>query len=287
MSIVFAQSGPQPSAIICSSSRSLACEGALAEPIGESRAPDCPAWLSCTISISRLTSHTGKRIVEEVASRKRDVARVVTFGKTKGFDNVVQRKLGAEIAEFSTPRVTATALQLQATENRAKTPTLFGDFSGTPPRFSVSLAERQPTLARMKNLHRSALIASATALLAAGVASVSAFASTGVGTATNPQTGNILVDDRGMTLYRYTQDQPNVSTCYNSCASAWPPVIDDAVPAVQDPRVAAGLSLTQRNDGSEQLTYNGSPLYYFVADQQPGDANGQASDGVWFVVSVS
>ena len=49
-----------------------------------------------------------------------------------------------------------------------------------------------------------------------------ALASPGVGVATDPQAGNMLVDDRGMTLYRYTPDQPNVSTCYDGCARAWP-----------------------------------------------------------------
>jgi len=139
----------------------------------------------------------------------------------------------------------------------------------------------------MLNIRRSARIAASVALLAASFSSVSAFASPGVGVATNTQAGNILVDDRGMTLYRYTPDQPNVSTCYGACAIAWPPVVVDSVPSVQDPTLGAGLGLAQRDDGTQQLSFNGSPLYYFVDDAQPGDATGEASGGVWFVVSVS
>lgn len=139
----------------------------------------------------------------------------------------------------------------------------------------------------MLNIRRSARIAASVALLALSFSSVSAFASPGVGVATSPAAGNILVDDRGMTLYRYTPDQPNVSTCYAACAADWPPVVVDAVPAVQDPALSAGLGLASRDDGTQQLTFNGSPLYYFVDDVQPGDATGQASGGVWFVVSVS
>ena len=35
------------------------------------------------------------------------------------------------------------------------------------------------------------------------------------------------------------------------------------------------------------MTYDGHPLYYFAPDERPGDATGQNSGGVWFVVSPS
>jgi predicted lipoprotein with Yx(FWY)xxD motif len=122
------------------------------------------------------------------------------------------------------------------------------------------------------------------ALFAAGLTSV-ALASPGVGVSTNPQAGNILVDDRGMTLYRFTPDSPNASTCYDACATDWPPVLVDSVPATADPALAGNLGIAPRRDGSQQLTYQGSPLYSFADDAQPGDANGQAAGGVWFVVT--
>ena len=74
-------------------------------------------------------------------------------------------------------------------------------------------------------------------LLAASL-TTGVFASSGVTVAPNPQAGNILVDDHGMTLYRYTPDQPNSSTCYDGCARAWPPVLVDTVPTVQDATLA-------------------------------------------------
>src|ERR1700730_4324632 len=132
---------------------------------------------------------------------------------------------------------------------------------------------------------RSLRIAASIAILAASLTSA-AFASTGVSVATNPQAGNILVDDHGMTLYRYTPDQPNSSTCYDGCARAWPPVLVDSVPTVQDASLAAGLGSAPRNDGTQQLTFQGAPLYLYVGDAQPGETTGQASDGVWFVVNV-
>jgi len=131
-----------------------------------------------------------------------------------------------------------------------------------------------------------ARVAASVALLAASLTS-SVFASPAVAVSTNSGLGNILVDDRGMTLYRFTPDQPNASTCYDACAKAWPPLLVDAVPAVQDPTLGANLGFALRTDGTQQLTYQSAPLYYFVGDAQPGDTNGQASGGVWFVVNAS
>ena len=41
------------------------------------------------------------------------------------------------------------------------------------------------------------------------------------------------------------------------------------------------LGSAPRNDGTEQATYNGWPLYYFVNDAVPGDVNGQGVNDVW------
>ena len=90
-----------------------------------------------------------------------------------------------------------------------------------------------------------------------------------------------------MTLYRYTEDQGSTSVCYGGCAFAWPPVIVDSVPTVPSAAVAEALGTTARNDGTMQLTYLGQPLYYYVGDITPGDATGDASDGVWFVIDAA
>jgi predicted lipoprotein with Yx(FWY)xxD motif len=128
-------------------------------------------------------------------------------------------------------------------------------------------------------------LAASIALVAASFASTAAFASPSIGISSDPNNGTILTDDRGMTLYRYTPDQANSSTCYDSCAKAWPPVVVDAAPQALDASLAAGLGSAPRTDGTQQLTYQGAPLYYYVGDTQPHDATGQASDGVWFVVA--
>ena len=97
--------------------------------------------------------------------------------------------------------------------------------------------------------------------------------------------GDILVDSKGMTLYRFEKDQADVSNCNGGCAAAWPPLV---VAAGQDPTAGDGvtgkLGVITRQDGSLQVTYNSLPLYYFASDSQPGDTNGQDVGDVWYVV---
>jgi len=97
--------------------------------------------------------------------------------------------------------------------------------------------------------------------------------------------GKILADSQGMTLYMFTKDTPGVTNCYDQCAVNWPPLL---VGAGEAPVAGAGvtglLGVTERTDGTRQVTYNDMPLYYFVNDNNPGDTNGQGVGDVWFVV---
>jgi predicted lipoprotein with Yx(FWY)xxD motif len=98
--------------------------------------------------------------------------------------------------------------------------------------------------------------------------------------------GPLLTDGQGKTLYMFTNDKPGVSNCSGECASFWPPLIVDGSTLPTGPdAVSAGLGTTSRDDGSQQLTYNGMPLYYWAKDTRPGDTLGQGVNGVWFVVS--
>jgi predicted lipoprotein with Yx(FWY)xxD motif len=96
--------------------------------------------------------------------------------------------------------------------------------------------------------------------------------------------GDILVDPRGMTLYLYTRDEPGVSNCYDQCATRWPPLLTDSAPT-GPATLTTGLGTTNRNDGTQQVTYNGVPLYYWMNDTKPGDTTGQNVGGVWFIVN--
>jgi predicted lipoprotein with Yx(FWY)xxD motif len=99
--------------------------------------------------------------------------------------------------------------------------------------------------------------------------------------------GVALSDASGKTLYRFEHDSAGTPTCTGGCASAWPAVPAGASP----PAVPAGFSGTfgevTGGDGTQQLTYNGWPLYTYSADSGSGDATGQGSGGVWFAVVPS
>lgn len=94
--------------------------------------------------------------------------------------------------------------------------------------------------------------------------------------------GDIVTDAEGFSLYVFQPDEQGDSTCYDSCAASWPPLVG-AVSA-GDGIDAALIGSSERTDGSLQVTYNGWPLYYFAADAAPGDTNGQLVGDVWFVI---
>ncbi len=99
--------------------------------------------------------------------------------------------------------------------------------------------------------------------------------------------GAVLVGDDGRTLYGFTNDTAAASTCYGTCADAWPPVIVSEDFAVA-PALDVGIfATTVRDDGSLQLVAGKWPLYYFAGDVVPGDVQGQGSGDVWFAVNTA
>ena len=64
------------------------------------------------------------------------------------------------------------------------------------------------------------------------------------------------------------------------------PLLTAGEPSAGEGVTLGALGLITRADGSNQVAYNGWPLYYFAGDQTAGDAEGQGNGGVWFVVSV-
>jgi predicted lipoprotein with Yx(FWY)xxD motif/glucose/arabinose dehydrogenase len=95
-----------------------------------------------------------------------------------------------------------------------------------------------------------------------------------------------LVGPDGRTLYTFSHDDDGESTCYDQCAEAWPPL---TIEAGSQPTANAGvpgqLGTVEREDGSTQVTYDGWPLYYFVQDTAPGEAQGQGARSVWFAAN--
>ena len=111
-----------------------------------------------------------------------------------------------------------------------------------------------------------------------------------VAVATDAKLGQILVDDKGLTLYLFVADTGTASTCYSSCATIWPPVLTTGAPQAGTGVNASLLGTTTRTDGKVEVTYAGHPLYYFLQDKAPGDTKGQGINGfggLWWVLGPS
>ena len=97
----------------------------------------------------------------------------------------------------------------------------------------------------------------------------------------------VLTNSKGLTLYSFAPDTPTTSKCYGSCAAYWPPAIGTAAAGSGLPGKTGTI---MRTDGSLQLTYNGHPLYTYVGDSAPGQANGNnlnLNGGLWHEVPAS
>ncbi|GAA3776902.1 SCO0930 family lipoprotein [Streptomyces phyllanthi] len=102
----------------------------------------------------------------------------------------------------------------------------------------------------------------------------------------NDKLGKVLTDSAGFTLYRFDKDtaKPPRSSCDGDCAKTWPPVpAGDASAAVG--MDASLLGEVTRADGTQQLTIAGWPMYRYVKDTQPRQANGQGVGGTWFAAA--
>ncbi|MFI7498302.1 hypothetical protein ACIBVL_07230 [Streptomyces sp. NPDC049687] len=91
--------------------------------------------------------------------------------------------------------------------------------------------------------------------------------------------GHVLTDTAGHTLYTYDR-----GLCAGACTDLRRPlrVAAGGTPTLP-PGVAGTLGTTTRpDDGTLQLTYDGSPLYTYTGDTQPSETNGITLD--WHVV---
>jgi predicted lipoprotein with Yx(FWY)xxD motif len=100
--------------------------------------------------------------------------------------------------------------------------------------------------------------------------------------------GMVLVNSQGMTLYEFRKDQGTESSCYGACEGFWPPLITKGEPQPSNGADPSLIGTTERKDGKLQVTYNGHPLYTFVEDTKPGEANGNNLDkfgGEWYALN--
>jgi predicted lipoprotein with Yx(FWY)xxD motif len=101
--------------------------------------------------------------------------------------------------------------------------------------------------------------------------------------------GDVIVDGGGKTVYAFLPDSAGTPTCYDKCATSWPPLLADAGATLT---VGAGLDASKltsvdRTDGTKQVKYGDWPLYYFSGDAAAGDTNGQGVGTNWYVVDAT
>jgi predicted lipoprotein with Yx(FWY)xxD motif len=93
--------------------------------------------------------------------------------------------------------------------------------------------------------------------------------------------GGLLRDAAGRTLYTFDKDAAQESRCFDACAVAWP-----AFMAADGAKAQGKLVPIARKGGGQQWAFDGKPLYFFAGDAKPGDVNGDKSGGVWHVVKT-
>jgi predicted lipoprotein with Yx(FWY)xxD motif len=95
-----------------------------------------------------------------------------------------------------------------------------------------------------------------------------------------------VVTSGGDTLYRFDKDTPKPpkSNCAGACAQTWPPVLSTGgTPRLTglDPALVGTVA---RDDGAQQVTLNGWPLYTFAKDE-PGQTKGEGVGGTWHAIA--
>jgi predicted lipoprotein with Yx(FWY)xxD motif len=103
--------------------------------------------------------------------------------------------------------------------------------------------------------------------------------------------GLYLADSNGRSLYVFNGDTSGQSNCNGQCAVVWPPFTapNGQIPTASGEVNGALINVIQRSDGSEQVTYNGLPLYYYSLDQTAGQTNGEGINSFganWYLVKI-
>jgi predicted lipoprotein with Yx(FWY)xxD motif len=118
-----------------------------------------------------------------------------------------------------------------------------------------------------------------TAAPSAAPAATAAAGGNEVTVATSASDGKYLAGKDGLALYIFKNDSGSTSSCYEGCATAWPPLLVGAGEAATGGDGVGGtFGTTARTDGTTQVTYNARPL--LSADTKAGDTTARASMGL-------
>ena len=81
--------------------------------------------------------------------------------------------------------------------------------------------------------------------------------------------GRIFVDEGGMTLYSFRDDERYRPHCLGSCAAQWPPF--DAAGLIACDEANHNWSIIVRSDGRSQWALDGRPMYRSAMYLAPGE----------------
>jgi predicted lipoprotein with Yx(FWY)xxD motif len=97
--------------------------------------------------------------------------------------------------------------------------------------------------------------------------------------------GYVMAEANHSVLYTYDRDKAGKPTCTGTCAETWLPAtgMPQAGPADHFP---GQFALVKRTDGTEQITYEGKPLYT-LKGARPLLTTGNGQGGVWHVIKLS
>jgi predicted lipoprotein with Yx(FWY)xxD motif len=108
--------------------------------------------------------------------------------------------------------------------------------------------------------------------------------------------GDVLVDADGVALYSADQEADGEILCVDGCAAIWLPLTLPAGAAgpIASEELEDRLGVVERPDGTEQVSFDGEPLYRFAEDPEPGTVTGDGftdtfagTEFVWHVASPS
>jgi predicted lipoprotein with Yx(FWY)xxD motif len=85
--------------------------------------------------------------------------------------------------------------------------------------------------------------------------------------------GEVLVDADGAALYASDVEADGTVLCTEACAEVWEPLVVSGEPAGGD-GLDASLDVVARPEGTQQVTFDGRPLYSFIEDSTPGTVTG-------------
>jgi predicted lipoprotein with Yx(FWY)xxD motif len=179
--------------------------------------------------------------------------------------------------DLNEERAWAVVHRVGATPTDERTTAVMTQVPGTTPRTG---APDRSASGRRAGLRVLAAVAGVSAVLIVTSVSAASAAGSTVGVATTTNFGTVLTNAAGFALYTLPSDQNGMSSCSGSCASVWPAL---TVPAGTMPTAGSGVTGTvaavMQADGTDQVTYNGSPLYTFVGDTAAGEATGNGVGG--------